>query len=106
MIKYVKEDWPDSRYFLIIVRVMEEFINYVYSQPFTDSDEKHFNEYLEEVAHLNHVTQDIEKYGLDEYKKRFKVVSAYYSCTSEYVISLMIHDDDFNLDNYVDSKRL
>ena len=84
---------------------MEEFINHVYNQPFTDSDEKRFSKYLEEVAHLNHVTQDIEKYSLDEYKKRFKVVSAYYCCTSESVISRMIHDDDFNLNNHVYSKK-
>lgn len=84
---------------------MDDFIQHIYSQPFTDEDEKHFSRYLEEVAHLNHVVQDIEKYGLDEYKKRFQVVSAYYSCTSEYIISLMIHDDDFNLNSYVGSKR-
>ena len=78
---------------------MEEFINYVYNQPFTDIDEKHFSEYLGEVIHLDYVTQDIEKYSLCEYKKRFQVVSAFYPCTSEYVISSMIHDDDLNLDN-------
>lgn len=85
---------------------MEEFVKVVYNEPFTEKDEEHFQKFLDEVCHLEHVKEDINKYGLDEYKKRFQIVSAYYSCTSEYVISLMIHDDDFNLNNYVGSKRL
>lgn len=85
---------------------MEEFIKIVYNEPFTEKDEEHFLEFFDEVRHLDHVKEDIERYGLGEYKKRFQIVSAYYSCTSEYIISLMIHDDDFNLNNYVGRKRL
>lgn len=85
---------------------MEEFIKIVYNEPFTEKDEEHFQKFLDEVRHLDHVKEDIERYGLDEYKKRFQIVSAYYSCTSEYIISLMIHDDDFKLNSYVGSKRL
>lgn len=85
---------------------IEEFVKAVYNEQFTEKDEEHFQEFFDEVQHLDHVKEDIEKYGLDEYKKRFQVVSAYYPCTSEYIISLMIHDDDFNLNSYVGNKRL
>lgn len=51
---------------------MEEFIKIVYNEPFTEKDEEHFQKFLDEVRHLDHVKEDIERYGLDEYKKRFQ----------------------------------
>lgn len=49
---------------------MEEFIKIVYNEPFTEKDEEHFQKFLDEVRHLDHVKEDIERYGLDEYKKK------------------------------------
>lgn len=78
--------------------INRRYLEYLDKEPI---NENLFEEYMNETYDET-VQKDIERYGLDNYKRRWHITHQHFCATSWGIIKLMIHDDDLYITNYLE----